>query len=145
MAAITPFFEPLLALPAPAVYVPEPGSARSRSPSPGYKGRELQYEKVATAVLSNVRPAPGGDRLVHQVIQKAVKDGWPIEVISPYHIKDGKGYFSIKVGVQDYLHAIAHIYGTYDDTGYFVAEAIDYFAFNKTYSIVIEKRPRHAG
>ena len=137
----TPPAPPAPALPDPSALPPLPPAWVPRPP-PGYKGKEFQYDKMAAGVLRNVRAAPGGDRFVHQVIQKAVQDGYPIEVISPYHIKDGKGYFSVKVPVQDYLHAIAHIYGTFDDTGFYLAEAIDYYAFGQTYTIVIERRPR---
>lgn len=114
-----------------------------RDPSPprpvGYKGTGPNYNGIAKLILGNAKCERGGDELVHRLIQDAVKAGALLEMVSPYHIKDGKGYFSVQITLNTYNRCVAHLYGTFDGTLY-ICDAIDYFHFSKTYSVAIKER-----
>ena len=143
-----PYFEPLLALPAPEVFVPVPGSARSRSVTPpptvGYKGSGPNFELITEAIFTKGRyDTRGGHSLLFRLIKDAVKNNSAkITLLSPYHNRDGRDYFSVSIGFSDFW-VTAHIYG-YFRNAFYQATDIDIFFQKQTINIPMYVPPQYA-
>ena len=144
-----PYFEPLLAQPAPEVFVPVPGSARSRSVTPppptvGYKGTGPNFETIAAAIIAKGRyDLRSVNGMFFRLLRDAVKNNSAkITLLSPYHNRGGRDYFSVSIGFSDFWMT-AHIYGYFRDT-FYIATDIDVAYQKQTINIQMYVPPQYA-
>jgi transposase-like protein len=88
----------------------------------GYKGIGCDFKRTAEFLIRRLMPV--NFRSIWLLMRYIIDGGGWVEVVSPYHTKDGKEYyFSIKVVEHDSYYYTAHLYGVLIGTHFTISRA----------------------
>lgn len=116
---------------------PEPASFAAMRPSWGYKGFGCDFAKTARFLINRIYPTTNTPMWMY--LRLMLQVGAELEVISPYHSKDGTDYYySISITHDGTIYT-AHLYGPLIGSRFDLTRAVLYYK-RDSYEMTFVKR-----
>ena len=130
----------------PDMRVSESASVSSQASTPkwrpswGYKGLGFDYEGTARFVIDRLYPTC--HQMVWAFLKNTLREGGDLQVISPYHSKDGADYYySIRVDAPSGAFYTAHLHGPLIGTKFTLQRAVVYHKSDSYEMLFVKRNP----